>query len=230
MLLRSYAPPARKTILSFAMIPAVVVVAGGEPVNPGVLEEIPDGAYVIAADSGLDHARALGLPVHLVVGDLDSASPEAIADAHHLRVEKYEIDKDATDLELALRAACRLDSGRIIVVGGHGGRLDHLLANAFLLASPEFAHHDLEWVVGAARVHVVRSGARLHGSAGELVSLLPVGGPARGVRTEGLRWPLHGEDLLPGTTRGVSNVFTRPVASVTVESGVLLTVQPEAVA
>jgi thiamine pyrophosphokinase len=46
------------------------------------------------------------------------------------------------------------------------------------------------------------------------------------VRTEGLRYPLHGEDLAPGDSRGVSNVFLGPEAEVTLRRGVLLAVQP----
>ena len=63
---------------------------------------------------------------------------------------------------------------------------------------------------------------------GSLCSLLPVGGVAHGVRTEGLRFPLHDEDLLPGSTRGVSNEFTAREATVSVRDGVLLAVQPHA--
>jgi thiamine pyrophosphokinase len=62
------------------------------------------------------------------------------------------------------------------------------------------------------------------------VSLLPVHGPARGVTTEGLLYPLAGEDLEPGTTRGVSNEMTAAEALVRVRDGVLLAVRPGPVA
>jgi thiamine pyrophosphokinase len=58
------------------------------------------------------------------------------------------------------------------------------------------------------------------------VSLLAVHGPARGITTEGLGYLLDREDLLPGSTRGVSNVFSAEVATVTVETGTLLAVIP----
>jgi len=67
----------------------------------------------------------------------------------------------------------------------------------------------------------------LAGVPGELLTLLPLGGPATGVRTEGLEYPLAGETLEPGTTRGVSNVFTSTGARVTLTDGVLLAVRPE---
>jgi thiamine pyrophosphokinase len=49
------------------------------------------------------------------------------------------------------------------------------------------------------------------------------------VSTDGLRYPLRGEALLPGSSRGISNEVADPeTASVQVEAGVLLVVRPEA--
>ncbi len=114
------------------------------------------------------------------------------------------------------------------VVGGAGGRADHLLANWLLLASDAYAAVELSARSSAARTHVVRPGrvTRLEGPTGSLVSLLPVGGPARGVRTTGLRYPLDGDDLDAGSSRGVSNQMQAPQATVALTDGALLAVQP----
>jgi thiamine pyrophosphokinase len=207
-----------------------VVVAGGDAPWPGVRALLPSGAMVIAADSGVDHAHALGLRVDVAVGDLDSVSPAALAAARAggARVRVHPPAKDATDLELALGEARDLGARRVVVVGGADGRFDHLLANALLLAAPAFADLEVEALLGSARVAVVRGHRRLHGRTGALLTLLPVHGPARGIVTEGLRYPLAGEDLSVGSTRGVSNVFLGPEAVVTVQSGTLLAVQPDA--
>jgi thiamine pyrophosphokinase len=134
---------------------------------------------------------------------------------------------DGKCLELALLAARDAECARAIVVGGHGGRLDHFLANALLLASSELAGVDVEARVGDAQVFVVRDEQELHGEAGNLCTLLPIGGPALGVRTEGLRFPLRGETLAPGSTRGVSNEFLGSVARVSLDDGVLLAILPD---
>ena len=198
----------------------VLVFAGGDPPPRSVLAETPPPDYVIAADSGLDHAVRLGVAVDLLVGDLDSVSADAIALA--ASIQRHPADKDATDLAIALEAAAALDPAKVVVVGGHGGRLDHLLANAALLAAPEHARLDLVWLAGTARVYVIRDRAELNGRPGDLLTLLPYGGPATGVTTSGLRWPLHRATLPPGTTRGVSNEFSTSHPSVAVSSGVLL--------
>jgi thiamine pyrophosphokinase len=64
------------------------------------------------------------------------------------------------------------------------------------------------------------------GARGDLVTLGPGGGAADGGRTTGLRFPLDGERLDAATTRGVSNELTANQATVTVDDGVLLVVQP----
>jgi len=86
--------------------------------------------------------------------------------------------------------------------------------------------------LGNADVLVVRGGdgaAALPGPAGRLCTLLPLGGPAEGVVTQGLRWPLADETLAPGTSRGVSNELEEPHASVALRAGVLLAVLPDLV-
>jgi thiamine pyrophosphokinase len=206
----------------------VVVVSGGEPPDPRAASAAPLGAPVVAADKGLEHALSLGLEVTLAVGDFDSASPEAVAVAESadVRVERHPEEKDATDLELALDAAAAMEPRRILVLAGEGGRLDHQLSTLLLLGSERYAGPQLDALVGHAWVHVVRVARTLEGTPGELVSLLAVGGPAKGVTTTGLRYPLRGETLEAGTSRGISNVFAADSAHVALEEGVLLAIRP----
>jgi thiamine pyrophosphokinase len=207
----------------------VVVFAGGDPVDPRYRSQVPDDAMVLAADSGLHHAQALGVAVDVVVGDLDSVDEARLATemAQGAKVERHPVDKDFTDLELALHLAVREGATSVIVIGGSGGRLDHFLANMLLFASDDFDGLPITALVGDARVTVVRDRGELHGEPGSLLTLLAVGGAARRVRTKGLRFPLVDEDLFPGSTRGVSNEFTEPVAVVELDGGVLLAVQPD---
>jgi thiamine pyrophosphokinase len=211
-------------------IDTVVVVAGGDAPALDTLAGVPAGAFVVAADGGATHAQALGLRVDVAVGDFDSAPPAVLdrVTAAGGRVERHPATKNQTDLELALDVAVARRPAKIVVIGGHGGRFDHWLGNAFLLAAPAYAAVELTARMGAAVVTVVRAGrpATLAGVPGTLVSLLPVHGTAAGVRTAGLRYPLSDEDLPAGTTRGVSNVLVASPATVTLRAGVLLAVQP----
>ncbi len=212
-------------------VDVVVVFAGGDPHPLGVETRLADDAFVIAADSGLEHATRLGRRVDLVVGDLDSVDPAHLdaAIAGGAAVERHAPDKDTTDLELALDAAVDRGASTITVVGGYGGRLDHFLANVAVLASTRYATARLDAYLDRAYVAVVHDEITIDGAPGSLVSLLAVGGRARGVTTAGLRFPLRGADLEPGSTRGVSNELVAPAATVQVSTGTLLVVCPDLV-
>ena len=125
------------------------------------------------------HARALGLRVDLVVGDLDSvdAADLEAAVADGTEVERHPTAKDATDLELALDAAVARGATRVLVVGAHGGRLDHFLANVLLLASPRFAAVRVEARLAGAQVIVVRDRAELQARPGRSARCCPSAAP-----------------------------------------------------
>jgi thiamine pyrophosphokinase len=205
----------------------VVVFAGGLGLPAAV--SLPAGATVIAADGGAELARELGLRVDLVVGDLDSISPATLelAERSGAGVERHPTSKDASDLELALVAALALEPARIVVVGGADGRLDHLFGELLLFAADAFSRVEVDAQLGAAAIHVVRGERVLAGTAGELISLFALHGPASGVVTEGLVYELRHEVLMPGSSRGLSNSFAAPRARVMVEGGIVLAVRPD---
>jgi thiamine pyrophosphokinase len=206
----------------------VIVLAGGDPVAERLRAQLPPADLVIAADSGLEQAAALGLTVDLVVGDFDSVDPAALAAAVRdgVAIERHPEAKDETDLELAVDAARRRGATRVVIVGFGGGRIDHELANLMLLGSGAYAVLHLEAIGAGGRVVAVHDRVELAGAVGDLVTLLAIGGPAHGVTTTGLRYPLKGETLEPGSTRGVSNVFIEAVAVVEVAAGALLALLP----
>jgi thiamine pyrophosphokinase len=203
---------------------SVVVVSGGAPLTAAALAAVPSGATVVAADAGLDHARAAGLEVSLAVGDFDSTGGE-LGD---VRTERHPAEKDETDLELALDAALRLGPARLLVLSGVGSRLDHLLVELGLIAGEPLAEVKVDAVFDATTVHVVRGERRLKGRVGEPVSLVAMHGPATGITTEGLVYPLRGETLEAGSSRGISNVFAEPEVRIALGSGVLLALRPSA--
>ena len=211
---------------------AIVVVGGATP-DRRVAAALEPPDVVLAADSGYDHARSLGLRVDVLVGDLDSISAAALAHAQtgDVVIEEHRPDKDATDTELALTTALAGGATRITVVTGPiGDRLDHSLAVLLGLGHPRFAGVTVDAWFGTAAVHVVRGpGTRtLSVRPGEVVTLLPVGGAASGISTTGLLYPLRAEALAAASSRGVSNVATEPDPTITVQAGCLLVIRPEA--
>ncbi len=208
-----------------------IVFAGGDRCQVEDLRGLrhEPSMVVIAADSGADHACALGWPVDVLVGDLDSVDPvlAAALERSGTEVQRYPTAKDQTDLAIALDTALATGAARITVVGGHGGRLDHLLANVLLLAADRYAAVELDALLGPARVAIVRGRRAVAGVAGEVVTLLALGGPAKGVSTGGLLFSLDGATLEPGSSWGVSNELVDPIGCwVEVLAGVVAVVQP----
>ncbi|MGH8914503.1 MAG: thiamine diphosphokinase [Acidimicrobiia bacterium] len=201
----------------------ILIFAGGDLPPSGLADDLPAADLIVAADSGYDIALHLGYRVDVLVGDMDSISSTQIPD--HVIVESHPVDKDQTDLDLAIELALREDPGRVVIVAGTGGRFDHELSTSGLLCSGRWAGiEEIDWVSPRGWAHVLRRRRILHGDVGAIVSLIPIGGPATGVTTSGLKWELSGEDLESGSTRGVSNVMRSPMAEIKIDSGCLLVV------
>ena len=207
---------------------AVIYVGG---MGPSALPTLPDNPVVrIAADGGLDLAVALGADVDIVVGDLDSVSPQALAAARARGVEVRTSpgDKDQTDLELAIACAEQFGASRLVVIGGGGGRLDHLLGVLAALAGAALRGMDVVAHPGEDLLRFVTPGVRLDlpVQPGQTVSLVPVGGPATGVRAAGLTWPLTDATLDPFEAIGVSNRATTSMVTVEIAAGVVAVILP----
>lgn len=203
---------------------ALIFINGNLPDLDAVRHILHPDDFMIAADGGTRHLLALDLLPSVVIGDLDSLDP---ADHRTLQENQTEIiqhpeDKDATDLELALNYVLDLGYRNIRLVAALGGRLDQTLANLSLLANPSLAELDVRIDDGVEEAFFIRRQAQIHGRAGETVSLIPWGGDVTGIRTEGLRWPLHGETLYAYKTRGISNEILSEEARINIKSGLLL--------
>lgn len=205
-----------------------VVVASGDLVAGDELH-LASADLVVAADGGAQSLERLGRRPDIVVGDLDSIDPDLLERlrASGVPIERHPADKDASDAELAIERAQALGARRIVLLGAAGGdRLDHELANVLLVADRRYAGLDLRLARGRAVLRALHDGAGLELDAriGDGVTLLPVAGDAHGVRTAGLRWPLDGETLAFGRSRGLSNEVVATPASVQLERGTLLVV------
>ena len=177
------------------------------PLNPQVMQSL-----------------SLSIDPNLVVGDLDSVSE---AEREWLNQSGVEIvlapiEKDESDLELAIISVVNRGYSRILIVGALGNRLDHTLANIFLMALPVLQNCDVRLDDGHVEVSLIQKETQILGKIGDLVSLIPINGPVSGVATVGLYYPLIEETLHPFYSRGISNHLIGEKATVIVKSGWLL--------
>ena len=220
--------PAEEAVEAAATEATTAAVFAGGSIRETVVVE--PSTHVVAADSGYDIARSRGVAVDVLVGDMDSISPEGLEEAKTLGVtiRRYAVNKDATDLELAIDVAIGLGATHVTIYAGEGGSLGHLLGIALGLTDERWADTHITWRTSGATVHraIPSSSASLTTSIGAIITLLPIGDTA-GVTTSGLAWPLTDATLLRGTTRGLSNTATQTEVSISVDSGAVLVVVEE---
>ena len=94
----------------------------------GSTEKLEEGDLLIAADGG--YAYLQGQKPDLVVGDFDSLGyvPEGE------QIIRHPVQKDDTDMLLAVREGLKRGYRKFVLYGGIGGRLDHTIANLQVLA------------------------------------------------------------------------------------------------
>ncbi|MGH2348182.1 MAG: thiamine diphosphokinase [bacterium] len=204
-----------------------VVIANGRFRRSAALRALVAKAdLVICADGGLAHARALGRPPQIVVGDFDSAPPALIAWArrHRAKLLKYPADKNKSDTELALDAAAERGAREIDFIAVTGGRPDHFLANLLLLVAARRKGLVARIHDGLSLLFLVDDGPPLPAVRGDTLSLLALSETVEGVTTVGLAYPLKDGTLALGSSLGISNVVVSVPASVSVGKGLLLAV------
>jgi len=189
-------------------------------------DELPEqGDYVIAADGGYSALVSHGIIPDLVVGDFDSLG--SIPD--HPNVMQSNVEKDDTDMMIAVRQGLELGYTNFTINGGLGGRLDQTLANIQILVY--LADNSANGVLVGQDIYVTA----IKDSAIELmidskpcgtVSVFCHGYTAEGVTLKGLKYPLDNATLSNNYPIGVSNELTDKKAIISVRSGTLIIVYP----
>lgn len=209
-----------------------LIVAGrGEPLSPALACELRESVgygpwYTIGADSGAAVAAALGFAPDVVLGDMDSlpAADQKALRASGARFIVHPVDKDETDLHLALEYAFGEGFDEATVLFDSRGRLDHALGGIWA-AYRYVAEGEAVYFADAGLEAALAKGPdciRVHGPAGLTVSLIPISGPVTGITLSGMRYPLKGETLSPGESRGISNQAVEGEASIEFDGGILL--------
>ena len=207
---------------------SVLVVLNGDVDLAFLAQQLAASAdRVVAADGGARAVTATGGVCHVIVGDGDSLDDADFARARtanpDVEVRRYPTAKDATDAELAIQAALEVDPDRIVVVGAFGGaRLDHEFATLMLLANERWRDREVVLADGRREVRLVTDRVEIHGRAGDMVTLLAVGGSVENMHSCGLSYELEGRSLAVGSSLGVSNELTRSRAELSVGSGMVL--------
>lgn len=193
---------------------------GGELPSRAMLESVdpflsgPARPLVAAADSGYDSALSWGVEPDFVVGDMDSISAGG-AKRSEARALRFDRDKDETDTEIGVRLLRERGCRDIRIIGGDGGRLDHLLAIAAMFSRPEA---PTRWYARDQWAERVDGELERECAPGDTVSVFPASAGRCAFASEGLLWPLDGL-LWPAGSFGISNRATGAGFRVVATSG-----------
>jgi thiamine pyrophosphokinase len=188
------------------------ILLGGNVTPTQRLKSQLEGARVIAADSGMAHARTLGVMPELWVGDFDSASPELLTLHANVERQVFPSEKDATDGDIAISEAFRRGATSIIMVGGFGGQFDHTLSHAAMLLA--LAKREVPCMIssGDEEAQPLMWETMVTGLApGTRLSIVPMS-DIKGLTITGVKWPLTNKSVPFGSTLTLSNITTSDVA------------------
>jgi len=188
-----------------------ILLSGDLTVTPRLHRQIA-GARIIAADSGMKHARALGVMPELWVGDFDSSGSELLLDYAHVPRQTHPADKDATDGEIAVAAAMKRGATEFILIGGLGGQGDH--ATAHLGLALHLAQSGRTCLIsnGNEEAYPLIAGTyEFDFGPQSRLSIVPWS-DITGFNLTGVKWPLTDKALTLGSSFTMSNVTLGPVA------------------
>lgn len=200
------------------------IYTGGE-VFPDNITEHPKGDDLcIAADSGFHNAQACGDRVDILVGDLDSIGSYRLDKKTELL--QVPAEKDVTDTQLAVETAIERGARELVIIGGFGGRADHMLSNLAILE--DLAGRGVYAVMlnGQNRARFLRSTSTLIPRSGyKYVSILAVDPVVKGVSVEGCKYPLKKAKLTRSFQYAVSNEVVGNCALISVRRGAIYVIE-----
>ena len=183
--------------------------------------------FIICVDGGASHIRKFGVMPNLLLGDFDSISGEDLDFFKDTGVEivKLPCEKDMTDTELAVELAIKRGYTLITIIGGLGTRMDHSLANIFMLRKILNAGAVGLIVDEHNEVVIIKDKIHLQREENIKVTLLPLTDRVEGVTTRGLYYPLTDATIEMDSSWGVSNEFKDETAEITIKSGLLMVIK-----
>ena len=210
------------------MIKLKAVIFGNADINDySFCTEYLKDAVIICCDGGMRHTMKLGITPDFIVGDFDSVQAEVLEYYKKQNIELKQVPcrKDETDMELGIRHAADIGADDIVIMGGIGSRMDHTLANIFLLMKINDIGKKGIIVNENNLIMLCTDKTVVEGKKGDIVSFIPITKETAGVSTEGLEYPLNNETLYMNSPRGVSNVMEGNTASYTLKEGLALIIR-----
>jgi thiamine pyrophosphokinase len=203
-----------------------IIIAGGTPPSKKLItKEITKKSIIIAVDSGANCLWQYKVTPHYLIGDLDSIDYKILNFllSKNVTIERYPVDKDCTDAELALKKAQKLKIKKITFLGCLGGnRVDHLLGTIGLL--DECANSNIAACLkdDYQTISLLKKSTTIYGKPGQMFSLQAYGGTIKNLSLTGSKYTLNNYSLKMGDALTLSNEFCDKEVRIKFKSGKML--------
>lgn len=211
-----------------------LIVSGGRIDTDFALSFCKENSFdaVIGVDRGLQFLYDCGITPTHIVGDFDSAGPELVEyykGQEGIELRRFCPVKDSTDTQIAIELALELKSTSIVILGGTGSRLDHVLGNIQSMMLAKAAGVDCRMLDAHNQIRLIEENTVLKRDSqyGRFVSLLPLTTRVEGVDLLGFKYPLHNHTFTSTGSAGlgVSNEIVEEEAQIHMKSGVLILIE-----
>lgn len=188
---------------------------------------VQENSFILCADGGLNHLMKIGLIPNLLLGDLDSISDDGIEyiKSKNIKVEKYPTMKDETDTHLAVNYLISKDYKEITIIGGIGTRVDHSLGSIFLLRNLNKMGIKGRIINENNIIHLIDKSIKLVKKEQYYTSIIPISLDGIDVSASGFLYPIVNEHIEFGSTRGISNILTSGIGTITILKGEALVIE-----
>lgn len=157
---------------------------------------------LLAADGAAISLHKLGLEPDYVVGDLDSFSESPISRNYDQNKIVHKPDQESNDFEKILQFAIDKSYENILILGFHGGELEHTLNNWSVFKRYSKRINLCIYDKGRYGLSIDRP-VQISCSIDEIISLIPQ--PTAKISSKGLKWELQDEYLTIGIREGARN-------------------------
>lgn len=199
-----------------------LVVLHGNITDLSLLKKIGDESdFVLCADGGTDYCIKASLTPDLIIGDLDSISSETLnlVTKNNIPLERFPVKKDKTDSELCIDYLIQKGAQDITLVGAIGSRMDHTLANIFLLVKMRENGVEGKIVNSNNTIYLVTDGLELDSAKGNFISIIPIGLSDAIVTLEGFEYNLNKAEIEFSSTYGISNRIIEDKGHISIHQG-----------
>lgn len=202
----------------------IIVANGTLCYDPEIRGLFKEADLIIAADGGASHLKNMNIQPHVIIGDLDSIpwDTRVFFEKHQIPLLIHPSRKDNTDTDLCLDFALEKGATQIFLMGVTGKRLDHTLANIFLLRRLSDLGIEARIMDANNEIYLVTNHLTIQGKPGDYLSVIPISDQVSGLTLRGVEFPLENTSLSMGSSLGISNCFKDTIAFISITKGVLL--------